>query len=280
MRQFMRFPEGLSKAMTLSYDDGHEQDIRLVDIFNRYGLKCTFNLNTGLMPTEPDVSATGNRRITKKGVKELYGNGPHEVALHSSTHVWLETLPYPYAMKEILDDRRELEAIFQRPVRGMAYPFGTYGKDTSELLGQCGVVYARTVNSTKKFALPENWYEWHPTCRHLDAELIPLTEKFVSMNAAREPQLFYLWGHGFEFDRDNNWKLIEKFGRLAGHRDDIWYATNIEIYEYVKAYERLIWSVDQKMIYNPSAFPVWISIGEYGEKMFTVKLEGGQLTKI
>ena len=40
---------GKNKAVTFSYDDGIEQDKRLVDIFNTYGLKCTFNLNSGIM---------------------------------------------------------------------------------------------------------------------------------------------------------------------------------------------------------------------------------------
>ena len=49
---FMRFPGGLGKALTLSYDDGVEQDIKLIDILNRYGLKCTFNLNSGCYAPE------------------------------------------------------------------------------------------------------------------------------------------------------------------------------------------------------------------------------------
>ena len=40
---------GKNKAVTFSYDDGIEQDKQLVDIFNTYGLKCTFNLNSGIM---------------------------------------------------------------------------------------------------------------------------------------------------------------------------------------------------------------------------------------
>lgn len=35
---FMRFPQGRAKALTLSYDDGVEQDIRLIEILNRHGL--------------------------------------------------------------------------------------------------------------------------------------------------------------------------------------------------------------------------------------------------
>ena len=36
---------GMKKALTFSYDDGVTQDIRLIEIFNKYNLKATFNLN-------------------------------------------------------------------------------------------------------------------------------------------------------------------------------------------------------------------------------------------
>ncbi|HNX14524.1 MAG TPA: polysaccharide deacetylase, partial [Oscillospiraceae bacterium] len=31
------------KAVTFSYDDGVTQDIRLIELFNKYGMKATFN---------------------------------------------------------------------------------------------------------------------------------------------------------------------------------------------------------------------------------------------
>ncbi len=40
---------GLNKAVTFSYDDGVTQDIRLIEMFNRYGLKSTFNINSELL---------------------------------------------------------------------------------------------------------------------------------------------------------------------------------------------------------------------------------------
>lgn len=49
---FMRFPQGRAKALTLSYDDGVEQDIRLIEIMGKHGLKGTFNLNSGLYAEE------------------------------------------------------------------------------------------------------------------------------------------------------------------------------------------------------------------------------------
>ncbi len=268
--------------MTLSYDDGNEQDVQLVETLDRYGLKCTFNLNTGLMPEVRPVWREGklNRRLTPTAVKELYGNSVHEIALHSSTHAWLEAIPSAYAMKEILDNKVALEKLFERPVRGLAYPFGTYSDEVVDMLKSCGVVYARTVEDTKKFDLPKDWLRWHPTCRHLSRDLMALGKEFVENTPERHPKLFYLWGHGFEFERDNNWEVLENFGKLVGHKDDIWYATNIEIYDYVKAYESLIWTTDLSIVHNPTATDVWVKVGQHGRSVKTIKIDAGQTVKI
>ena len=280
--RFMRFPGGLGKAVTLSYDDGNEQDVQLVETLDRYGLKCTFNLNTGLMPEVRPVWRPGklNRRLTPTAVKELYGNSGHEIALHSSTHVWLEAIPSAYAMKEVLDNKVALETLFERPVRGMAYPFGTYSDEVIDILKRCGVVYARTVKSTKSFNLPKDWLRLDPTCSHLHPELMTLAKEFLDYKVDRNPKVFYLWGHGFEFERDNNWDVIESFGELMGNRDDIWYATNIEIYDYVKAYESLIWTTDLSVVHNPSATPVWVYAGIHGKGNKTIMIEPGQTLKL
>jgi len=82
------FPGGLSKALTLSYDDGVEQDARLIGIMNKYGLKGTFNLSGGLFAPEGTVYPEGqiHRRMTKSAAYDLYANSGHEVALHAYTH--------------------------------------------------------------------------------------------------------------------------------------------------------------------------------------------------
>ena len=41
------FPGGKHKVLTMSYDDGRDSDVRLVGIFNQYGIKGTFHLNSG-----------------------------------------------------------------------------------------------------------------------------------------------------------------------------------------------------------------------------------------
>jgi hypothetical protein len=72
--------------------------------------------------------------------------------------------------------------------------------------------------------------------------------------------MFYVWGHSYEFNNDNNWELIEEFAKAAGNREDTWYATNIEIVDYVNALRALRVSADRTMVYNPSAIEVWFTI--------------------
>ena len=260
---FMRFPGGKAKALTLSYDDGVEQDIRLIDLMKRHGLKGTFNLNSGLYAPEGTVypSGTIHRRLTKKQADELYASSGMEVAVHGLTHPFLEQLPVNLCTKEVLQDRENLEAQFHTIIRGMAYPFGTYSAQVIECLKACGIVYSRTVISSGSFAIPSDWLRLEATCHHNDDRLMDLAEKFMGENV-RAPWLFYLWGHSYEFEADDNWDVIEKFAACIGGRDDIWYAANIEIYDYVDAFNKLIFSMDGRMVHNPGAYTLYFKMGE------------------
>ncbi len=241
---FMRYPQGLRKALTLSYDDGPGQDVRMMEILNRYGIKCTFNINS--------ASFNGSDERC-----ELYNAGGHEIAVHTVTHPRLDLLSSANVTYEVLQDRVNLEKMFGKIVRGMAYPFGPYNDTVIESLRSCGIVYSRTTVSTGRFDLPTDWLKLPTTCHHNDPRLFELANKFLS-DDGKMPQMFYLWGHSHEFDSKQNWDVIENFAELMGNREDIWYATNIEIYDYVKAYENLHHSADGSLVYNSSACSVWI----------------------
>lgn len=256
----MRFPGERLKALTLSYDDGSDQDIRLVETLDKYGIKGTFNISAGLFPAEPKPYKEGrySRRMTKEECVRLYKDSAHEVAVHGYSHPILSQLPTASISAEVLLDRMGLEEVFERDIRGMAYPFGDCSCNAEVLnaLRAAGIVYSRMTSATRGFSLPNDWLQWRPTCKHMDERLMELAEKFAADKSDREPKLFYLWGHSFEFERDNNWDVIENFCELMGGRDDIWYATNIEIYDYVQAYHRLVWTADMKRVYNPSVIPI------------------------
>lgn len=182
--------------------------------------------------------------MTEKQITALFAGSGQEVAVHSRTHPYLEQQPLSVAMTEILEDRKRLEQIFGMVVRGMAYPFGTYSDTLVEMLRASGIVYARTVEESEGFDLPADWLRLKPTCHHGNPHLTELVERFLDERVKAAPRLFYLWGHSFEFERDRNWDVIERFGGQIGGQEDIWYAANIEIHDYVEAYHRLIFSAD------------------------------------
>lgn len=264
MMMYMRYPGGKKKAITFSYDDGVEQDIRLMEIFNQYGLKGTFNLNGCRYEQESYTYPEGtiHRPMGRKMALETYGGElgkPHEIAVHSYTHPFLERMPRNVAVYEIVKDREQLENLFGRVIRGCAYPMGTFSDMTVEVLRNCGIAYARTTVATGTFAIPHDWLRMPSTCHHNDQRLFSLADTFLEgqPNGWVDPWLFYVWGHAYEFENDNNWERIETFCQKVSGREDVWYATNIEIYDYVQAYEALQFSADFRMVKNPSALTVW-----------------------
>lgn len=273
------FPGGKSKACTFSYDDGVVQDRRLAPLLRERGIKCSFNLNSGLLghpnmggfPGKPDLDIS---RVGDGEAAQLYAG--HEIAGHGLYHSALDTIGTPLAAYEITEDKRRLEQLSGKPLRMFAYPFGTYTQEVMELLRLAGYQGARTVKSTGQFTIPENFLEWNPTCHHNDPRLMELAREFLD-GMELFPMLFYVWGHAYEFDDGHNWQVIEKLADfLAMHQDRIWFATNGEILEYVTAYRRLDYSVDGSMVYNPSTSDVTIRTS----MTQTVLLKAGTVTRI
>ena len=146
----LRFPGGKRKALTLSYDDGVRQDIRLVALCDKYGVKCTFNLNSGTLGRELFGGPPGKEPLDLSCVKpeevaEVYAG--HEVAGHGLWHSSLPDIGTPGAMLEIIDDRAALEKLSGRHVQSFAYPFGLHNADVRTLLRLAGYRSARTVVS-------------------------------------------------------------------------------------------------------------------------------------
>ena len=261
MYLYMRFPQGRSKCLTLSYDDGVINDRRLVGLLKSKGLKCTLNINSGCYEEkEFDDYKTTHRRLPKEAAVALYKDSGFEIASHAVSHPFLEQLPTAQCTYEILQDRINHERDYGVTVRGFAYPYGTYSDSVIAALKACGMAYARTVWSSHSFDIPKDWLVLRPTCHHEDEKLPELTERFLNEPAKSAPKLFYLWGHSYEFDFHNNWEIIENFAEKTAGRDDIWYATNIEVYDYVQAYERLIFNAEVTAVSNPSAIPVWFEL--------------------
>lgn len=256
--RLLRFPEWKAKAVTLSYDDGAVHDRRLLETVNRYGIKCTFNLNSKRF--------LAGEAFNVRDAESAIDCG-HEIAVHGAEHLAPCLVSPSAALRDALNCREELENALGVIIRGMAYPDSgirrfcngsNYG-EVRAYLRALGIVYARSLGEDNdRFLLPEDWFNWMPTAYHFNKDLFAYIDKFLSLDldkgwpSGRDPRLFYLWGHAYEFDTNNNWELLEKICKALGGHDDIWYATNIEIHDYIEAFRALHVSCDGRRLFNPT----------------------------
>ena len=275
---FLRFPGGKPKAFTMSYDDGVRQDIRLAEICNKYGVKCTFNINAGMIAQAP-----GHRRLCADEIREHLQGAGHEIAVHGFNHRAPGAQRPINAIQDLLNDRLALEAEFGGIIRGMAYPdsgitkihTGTSYETIRQILKDLGIVYSRSLaGDNDRFLLPEDWYNLIPTAHHNNPQVLEFAEKFVAFDyeklysASRFPRLFYLWGHSYEFDNNDNWDRIETILQIISGKEDTWYPTNIQLRDYVQAYESLVYSAEGTVVYNPTLIEVWFDVDG---KLYSVK---------
>ena len=250
------YPGEKQKAVTFSYDDGEVFDRRLVNLFNQYKVKGTFHLNSGKLGMEGFIS--------EGEVAKLYQG--HEVAAHGKQHLYLTHLPKEAILQEVYEDRKSLETLLQNPVWGYSYAFGEYNSNIVEMLDKMGILYARTVNSTGQFSVPASFTQWHPTCHH-NENLITVIQEFQYSPSYIKLPLLYVWGHSFEFERDNNWDMLEQCLERVSAIDDVWFATNFEYYEYVTALRSLRTNIEGNIVMNPAGIPIYLKINGQNQKL-------------
>ena len=223
------------KAITFSYDDGVTQDIRLIELLNKYGLKCTFNLNSELLSKKGMLIREGKRiahyKIHTEDVKHIYEG--HEVAVHTLTHPNLTQCDDKEIIRQVEADRLNLSELVEYEVVGMAYPCGGVNNDdrvAGIIKKNTGVKYSRTITTNNCFDLQENLYRFNPTAYHLDFEkMMQLGREFVEFKP-KEPKVFYIWGHSYEMDYGADyWVKLEEFFKLISNKEDIFYGTNKEV---------------------------------------------------
>ena len=226
--------KGKMKAVTFSYDDCTMQDIKLVELFNKHGVKATFNVNSGLLGTENELIRKGvsvrHDKLAAKDIKDVYQG--HEVAVHTLTHPYLQDIEDENEIvRQIEEDRNNLEELVGYEICGMAYPGnGNNAERVAKIIKErTKIKYARTTISTFNFDLQDNLYRFNPTVHHDDYDnLFRLGEEFIKLKPDT-PKLFYIWGHSFEFDILNDWDRFEEFLKLISGKDDIYYGTNKEV---------------------------------------------------
>ena len=225
---------GKKKAVTFSFDDGVTQDIRLIEILNKYGLKCTFNLNSEFLGLDGTLDRNGRTvrhdKIAADKIKEVYS--AHEVAVHTLTHPFLPSLTEEEIVRQVETDRQNLSRLCGYEVVSMAYPCGGENNDdrVAEIIkNNTGIKLARGLNSTYKFELPKNLFRLEPTVYYIENCLDNVVDRFLALDTDT-PALLYIWGHSYEMDAEYiTWERFEGVCQRLAFHDDIFYGTNKEV---------------------------------------------------
>ena len=226
---------GKKKAVTLSFDDGVTQDIRLIEILDKYGLKCTFNLNSGFLGLNGTLDRNGRTvrhdKISADKIAKVYKN--HEIAVHTITHPNLTGLEADEIIKQVEEDRKRLSQLCGYEVVSMAYPCGGVNNDdrVAEIIrNNTGVKFARGLESTYSFDLQENLFRFKPTVYYVEACLDQVVDRFLSLETD-SPALLYIWGHSYEMDAEYiSWEKFEEVCKKLSCHSDIFYGTNKEVF--------------------------------------------------
>lgn len=230
------------KAITFSFDDGIQQDKRLIEILDRYGLKATFNINSGMFDKHTSHEAIlfgiktrfNNHRIPMDEIRQVYQN--HEVAAHSVTHPILPQLSDEDVIAQMREDAQNLEQLTGKKVNGFAYPGGYceyYNERVKKLIQEnTDLYYGRTAKSCYSFDLPQDLLLFHPTISHRELDIREqMATQFLNLETDK-PQLFYIWGHSYEMINEEIWTGFERFCELLAGKEDIYYGTNDEVFRY------------------------------------------------
>ncbi len=254
--EITQFPKGKRIAVTTSFDDGVTHDRRVVEAFNKWGLKGTFNLNSSFLSRKEKRS---DAHLETTEISKLFEG--HEVAVHTATHPLLTRLDNLQIIDEVLNDRKALEDLVGYPVRGMAYPCGVYDQRVIEVIRTLGIVYSRTCENDPRHFPAKEPLAWGSTAHMFNNDPVPVNERFEKFYGQEwMTGVFYIWGHSYEFDRSNNWKALETIFKPLSGKPDVWYCTNIELFDYEKARTQLVIAANKLSVYNPGSLTVTINV--------------------
>ncbi len=234
------------KYFCWSFDDGLEQDKKIIEILKEYGMGATFNLNSGLYGVK-----TFEGRIGNYGLKEVPAEGfnpavfhllPYvthfripedevcqvyegfEIASHTVHHVHLNKCSEEERRAEIQDDIKALSEKFSQQVTGFAYPYGQGDKYCTDILREAGVEHARILSTDTTFRFPEDPLRMPKTCWHIAENTFDTLNSFFQAVPEEDDMFFLMFAHGYEFDfytKESNWDKFRRICDTVRRHDDI-----------------------------------------------------------
>ena len=193
------------KYFIFSIDDGTIYDKKVLEIFNRYGIKGTFNLNSGLDGFIWYLNGRPIERLYLKENPHLYDG--HEVASHTLTHPHLTMCPGEIIVKEVGEDITNLETIFDRDVYTFAFPFHDSDDRCVDIIKHLhNIKVIRHSEEDKSFKFPQDLL--HVKITSLDInEALWLVDQFIEDD---EAELFTFVSHGYDFEVNQTYDKLEE----------------------------------------------------------------------
>lgn len=254
------YPYGKKKAFNVTYDDGVLQDVRFVRLLNQYGLKGTFNLNSALMENGFEWTHESGcvvKRLSPEDARSLYSG--HEIASHTLTHPYMDSLTKDEILHELSQDKANLEELFCREIKGFAVPFDYYSELIEACAKECGFAYARISEESNSFGPQNDYFRWKATIFHCCDGLANLVQQFLETH--EELAILQIVGHAYDLDIANRWNLMEEIFEVIHQQDDILTMTTIELIDYLKAMRAA--QVNEDFIQNNSSIGLWFEIGHH-----------------
>ncbi len=234
------------KYFAWSFDDGLEQDKRIINILKSYGMGATFHLNSGMYGDRTYEGRIGNLGMTEMPAEKyekqklhMLPYVPHfripedevvqvyegfEIASHTKGHVNLAKCSEEERYRQIADDAAALSEKFGQEITGFAYPYGAGVSKSREALRKAGIKYARKAIGKGSFCFPADPLEMPLTCWHISKNAMDMVDEFVKAEPAWDDMFFLMFAHGYEFDfgtRESNWVKFERICEKVSTRDDI-----------------------------------------------------------
>lgn len=200
------------KIFLLSFDDGTIWDRPFVELLNKYHIPCTFNLNSGLEDFVWEFEGKPVIRQRLADTVEQYRG--HEVASHTLSHPWLNSLTPPALRREVEEDCAVIKEIFDLKEIGFGVPFTACGEREIHLIRKY-VRYIRLSEYADSFALPADPYHIPIHGLYNDPDI---REKIARFGENDLPaSLFVMAGHSYELEMLNHWEYMEELlGYIQG----------------------------------------------------------------
>ena len=235
---------------TTSWDDGSKEDRRVLELLNKYALKGTFYISRSI--DFPLVKRISDEEIAAISQKQ-------EVGAHTLGHSYLDSISLDQARQEIIESKKYIEDLTHLPVKMFCYPGGRVNEEIKKIVKEAGFIGARTIDNFQiqlgdpylmgttlqcyPFPLRPDGRSFLQPLQQNWAKIsqlgLPIGSYFSWLNLAKnlfdyalkKGEIFHLWGHSWEIEKNNQWKDLEQFFKHIAGRVDVKYLNNSQTIE-------------------------------------------------